>query len=254
VWLGTYGLDIGAMGPFLYIMRDREKLLDVLEAVTGARMMFNYVRPGGVLADLTPDADPALRKWLATFGTYVSEYDALLTGNEIFQARVQGIGVIDRSTAVGFGMTGPSLRASGLNFDVRKERPYAAYEQLDFAVPVGAAGDCWDRHLVRMEEMRQAARMIEQCLDGMPEGDFTAKVPKVLRPPVGEAYTAVESPRGECGIHLVSDGSDQPYRMHLRAPSLTNLSVVDEVLPGHKIADAVAIIGSLDIVLGEIDR
>jgi NADH-quinone oxidoreductase subunit D len=254
VWLGTYGLDIGAMAPFLYTMRQREQLLDVLEAVTGGRLMFNYVRPGGVLADLTPEAEPALRTFLTTFSGYMDEYDTLLTDNDIFQVRVKGIGVIDRHTAIGFGMSGPPLRASGFGWDVRKERPYAAYEHLDFDVPVGSTGDCWDRHVVRMEELRQAARLVEQCLDGMPEGDVTAKVPKVLRPPAGEAYAAVESPRGEVGIHVISDGTDKPYRVHLRAPSLTNLSVIDEVLPGHKIADAVAIIGSLDIVLGEIDR
>jgi NADH-quinone oxidoreductase subunit D len=254
VAIGTYGMDVGAMAPFLYIMRDREDLLSVLESVTGARMMFNYVRPGGVLADLTPDAEPKLRKFLKTFPGYLDEYHTLLTHNEIFQARVKGVGVIDRATAIAFGMTGPPLRGSGFGWDVRKERPYAAYDQLRFDVPVGQDGDCWDRYLVRMEEMRIAAELIEQCLDGMPEGDVTAKVPKVIKPPVGEAYAAVESPRGEVGIHVVSDGTDKPYRMHLRAPSLMNLAVIDEVLPGHKIADSVAIIGSLDIVLGEIDR
>lgn len=252
--IGTYGMDIGAMAPFLYIMREREALLSVLESVTGARMMFNYVRPGGVLRDLTPEAEPLLRQFLKTFPGYLEEYHTLLTGNEIFQARVKGVGVIDRATAIAFGMSGPPLRASGFGWDVRKERPYAAYEQLRFDVPVGESGDCWDRYLVRMEEMRIAAELIEQCLDGMPEGDVMAKVPKVLKPPAGEAYSAVESPRGEVGIHLVSDGTDTPYRVHLRAPSLMNLAVVDEVMPGHKIADSVAIIGSLDIVLGEIDR
>jgi NADH-quinone oxidoreductase subunit D len=254
VWMGTFGMDVGAMAPFLYIMRERESLLSVLESVTGARMMFNYIRPGGVLRDLTPDAEPKLRAFLRTFPGYLEEYHTLLTNNEIFQARVKGVGVIDRATAIGFGMSGPPLRASGFGWDVRKERPYAAYEELHFDVPVGGTGDCWDRHLVRMEEMRIAAELIGQCLDGMPEGELTAKVPKVIKPPAGEAYAAVESPRGEVGIHLVSDGTDTPARMHLRAPSLTNLSVIDEVLPGHKIADAVAIIGSLDIVLGEIDR
>ncbi|HEY3317476.1 MAG TPA: NADH-quinone oxidoreductase subunit D [Coriobacteriia bacterium] len=254
VAIGTYGLDIGAMAPFLYIMRDREALLKVLESVTGARMMFNYVRPGGVLADLTPEAEPLLRQFLKTFPGYLDEYHTLLTGNEIFQARVKGIGVIDRATAIAFGMSGPPLRASGLGWDVRKERPYAAYDQLRFDVPVGADGDCWDRYFVRMEEMRISAELIEQCLDGMPEGEVSAKVPKVLKPPAGEAYSAVESPRGEVGIHVVSDGTDTPYRMHLKGPSLMNLAVVDEVMPGHKIADSVAIIGSLDIVLGEIDR
>jgi NADH-quinone oxidoreductase subunit D len=254
VWMGTFGMDVGAMAPFLYVMREREDLLAVLESLTGARMMFNYVRPGGVLNDLTPADEPRLRKFLGTFGGYMEEYHTLLTGNDIFQARVKGIGVIDRATAIGFGMSGPSLRGSGPSWDVRKERPYAAYGELDFAVPAGEHGDCWDRYMVRMEEMRIAADLIRQLLDGMPEGEHMAKVPKVIKPPAGETYAAVESPRGELGVHLVSDGSDKPYRMHLRGPSLTNLSVIDEVLPGHKIADSVAVIGSLDIVLGEIDR
>jgi NADH-quinone oxidoreductase subunit D len=254
LWLGTYGLDIGAMGPFLYIMRDREALQEVLESVTGARMMFNYVRPGGVLADLTPDAEPALRKFLKTWPGYLEEYHELLSGNEIFQARLKGVGVIDRASAIAFGLTGPPLRGSGFGWDVRKERPYAAYDKLRFEVPVGEAGDCWDRYLVRMEELRISASLIEQCLDGMPEGDVMAKVPKVIKPPAGEAYSAVESPRGELGIHVVSDGTDTPARMHVRPPCLMNLAIIDEVMPGHKIADSVAILGGLDIVLGEIDR
>jgi NADH-quinone oxidoreductase subunit D len=254
LWLGSAAIDVGAMAPFLYIMRDREALVDVLESVTGARMMFNYVRPGGVLADLTPDAEPKLRAFLKTFPMYLEEYHELLTGNEIFQARLKNVGVIDRDTALGFGLSGPPLRASGFDWDIRRDRPYAAYPELDLEIPVGSHGDCWDRYLVRMEELRISAGLIAQCLDGMPEGDVMAKVPKVLRVPAGEAYASVESTRGEVGAHVISDGSDKPCRMHLRAPSLMNLSVIDEVMPGHKIADAVAIIGSLDIVLGEIDR
>ncbi len=254
VWLGTFGLDIGAMGPFLYCLRDREQLLDILETVTGARMMFNYVRPGGVLMDLPPETEPMIRKFLSTFDKYMSEYDELLSGNEIFLRRVKGIGIISPETAVAFGLTGASLRGSGFGWDVRKERPYGIYPELDFDIPVGSVGDCWDRYVVRMEEMRWAARLTTQLLDGMPEGDFTAKAPRVLRPPVGEAYSAVESPRGELGVHVISDGSDKPYRLKIRPPALYNLAVIDEVLPGYKIADAVAIVGSLDIVLGEIDR
>lgn len=254
LWLGTFGLDVGAMAPFLYILREREMILDILETITGARLMFNYLRPGGVLDDLPPEAEPMIREFLPKLSVYLDEYHELLTGNEIFVVRVHDIGIIGRETAVAFGLTGASLRGSGFGWDVRKERPYGAYPELRFDVPVGNTGDTWDRYMVRMEEMRQAARMVEQLLDGMPEGEFRAKGPRVLRPPAGEAYAAVESPRGELGIHLVSDGSDKPYRMKLRSPALYNLSVVDEVLPGHKIADAVAIVGSLDIVLGEIDR
>lgn len=254
VWVGTYGMDAGAMAPFLYIMRDREMLLDILEAITGGRMMFNYIRPGGVFADLPAGIDAKIRAYLDTFDLYLGELDALLGGNEIFQARMHGVGVIPRDTAIAFGLAGGTLRASGVDFDVRRDIPYAAYPELQFDVPVAHGGDCWDRYVVRIEEMRQAARMIRQLIDGMPEGDHTAKVAKVLRPPAGEMYASVESPRGELGVHLVSDGSATPYRMRLRPPAYYNLAIVDEALAGGLIADAVVIMGSLDIVLGEIDR
>jgi NADH-quinone oxidoreductase subunit D len=191
---------------------------------------------------------------LAEWDTYFAEYHTLLTGNEIFGVRVKDIGVIDRDTAVAFGMSGGCLRGSGIAWDVRKERPYAAYEELDFDIPSGERGDCWDRYMVRMEELRISAELIGQLLDGMPEGEHMAKVKKVLRPPEGEAYAAVESPRGELGVHVISDGSDMPYRMRVRPPSYYNLAVIDEVLPGHMLADVVAVLGSIDIVLGEIDR
>jgi NADH-quinone oxidoreductase subunit D len=254
VWYGTFGLDTGAMGQFLYCMRDRENLLDILEAVTGQRMMFNYVRPGGVVGDLPAGADAKIRAFLDTFDAYLDEHHALLGGNEIFQGRTKGIGVIDADKALAFGLTGANLRASGIDFDIRKKRPYDAYPELDFDVPLGSNGDAWDRYMVRMGEMRQAARMIRQCIDGLPEGDFTAKVPKVLRPPAGEVYASVESSRGETGIHLVTDGSDTPYRMHYRAPSFFALQVVEDLIPGHLIADACMIVGSTDIMLGESDR
>jgi NADH-quinone oxidoreductase subunit D len=254
VWYGTFGLDAGAMGQFLYAVRDRETLLDILEAISGQRMMFNYIRPGGVVADLPVGIEEKIRAFLRDFAKFLPEHDALLGGNEIFQARVKGVGVIDRETAVAFGLTGANLRASGVSYDVRREAPYAAYDRVQFEVPVHDAGDCWARYIVRMEEMRQAARMIEQCLDGMPEGDFTAKVPKVLRPPKGEAYGAVESPRGEWGVHLISDGSDRPYRVRYRPTALYALQAVEAVMPGSLLADAIVTAGSVDLVLGEIDR
>jgi len=254
VWFGTFGLDCGAMGQFLYAMRDREALVDVLEAVTGQRMMFNYVRPGGVVADLTPDADSAIRTFLRTIDGYLDEHDALLGGNEIMQMRVRGIGTLDRETAMEFGLTGANLRGSGLGYDVRRDRPYAAYPELEFDVPVGTSGDAWDRYNVRMGEMRQSVRIMRQCIDGLPEGDVMAKVPKVLRPPAGESYACVESSRGELGVHLVSDGSDMPNRFRYRPPSLYALQALEEILPGRMFADAIMLIGSIDIVLGEIDR
>jgi NADH-quinone oxidoreductase subunit D len=254
VWLGTFGMDAGAMAPFLYIMRDREMLVDVLEAISGSRMMFNYVRPGGVLNDLPAGVDDKIRAWLAVADTYLDENDALLGGNEIFQMRMKGTGVVDRVKALAFGMTGGCLRASGVDYDVRKALPYCGYDRLDFEVPLGENGDNWDRYVVRIGEMRQSLRLIRQLVDGMPEGEWLTKVPRTLRPPVGEVYAAVESPRGELGIHLVSDGGMTPYRLRLRSPAYYNLSIVDEALAGGLIADAIVTIGSLDIVLGEIDR
>lgn len=254
VWYGTFGLDSGAMGQFLYALREREALLDILEAVTGQRMMFNYVRPGGVLADLPAEAEQKIRGFLRTIDGYLDEHHALLGGNEIFQKRVRGIGVIDAAMALSFGLTGANLRCAGIPYDVRRDAPYAAYSELEFDVPLGVNGDAWDRYLVRMDEMRQAVRMMRQCMDGLPEGDVMGKVPKVIRPPAGEVYACVESPRGELGVHLVSDGSDKPYRFHYRPPSLFAMQVLEEILPGHLIADAIVTIGSVDVVLGEIDR
>jgi NADH-quinone oxidoreductase subunit D len=254
VWYGTFGLDTGAMGQFLYALRDREALLDILEEISGARMMFNYIRPGGVLADLPAGIDKKIIEFCDAFEVYLEEHHALLGGNEIFQHRVKGIGTIDRETAIAFGLTGANLRASGSPFDIRKDRPYDAYPELDFMVPVGNTGDSWDRYMVRMEEMRQANRMIRQCVEGMPEGDFTAKVPKVIRPDEGEVYACVESSRGETGVHVVCDGSDTPYRFHYRAPSFFACQALEEILPGYLIADVVMIVGSLDIILGEVDR
>jgi NADH-quinone oxidoreductase subunit D len=253
-WYGPNGLDAGAMGPFLYVFRDREYLLDILEDISGARMMFNYMRPGGVVADITPTAEAKIRKFLKFFNTYIEENDELLMGNEIFQARMQNMGVFSTETALAFGLTGGNLRASGFDYDVRRDRPYAAYDEMDFEVPVSDVGDAYARCRVRLDEMRQSARMIEQCIDGMPEGEFTAKVAKVLRPPAGETYVAIESPRGELGVHMISDGSDKPYRVRYRPPALFALQAGEQALPGTLIADTVVLLGSLDFVLGEIDR
>ena len=254
VWYGPMGLDAGAMGQFLYAFRDREAILDILEEITGGRMMFNYVRPGGVLADLTPGIDAKIRAVLDAFDVYIEENDELLMGNEVFQARTRGIGTFTRDAALAFGLTGANLRASGVSWDIRRDRPYAAYGELEFEVPVAEKGDVYSRCLVRLAEMRQSSRMVRQCLDGLPDGDFTAKVPKVLRPPAGETYAAVESPRGEFGIHLVTDGSDAPYRMRYRPPALFALQAGEAILPGTLIADAVVVMGSMDLILGEVDR
>ncbi|MEI7813941.1 MAG: NADH-quinone oxidoreductase subunit D, partial [Coriobacteriia bacterium] len=249
-WYGPMGLDSGAMGQFLYTFRDREALLDILEDITGQRMMFNYVRPGGVLNDITTTAEAKIRTFLDDFAIHVEENAELLMGNEIFQARTQGVGVFDRKQALGFGLTGACLRGSGVDWDIRRDRPYAAYSELEFDVPVAEQGDVYARCQVRLEEMRQSARMIRQCIDGLPEGEHTAKVAKVLRPPVGESYAAVESPRGELGVHLVADGTDLPYRMRYRPPALYALQAGEAFLPGLLIADAVVLMGSMDLILG----
>lgn len=254
LWYGTMGLDTGAMGPFLYSMRDRESLLDILEAISGGRMMFNYIRPGGVVADLPAGIDAKISAFCDTFDTYVNEHEDILRGNEIFRARLSGVGVIDAEKALAFGLTGPNLRAAGVDFDVRKKRPYDAYGEMDFDVPLGTTGDAMDRFIVRIEEMRQSTRIIRQCIQGMPEGDHTAKVPKVLRPPAGEVYASVESARGEVGIHLITDGGISPYRMHYHGPSLYALQAIEDIMPGHLIADCVVMIGSTDVMLGEVDR
>ena len=253
-WYGPMGLDSGAMGAFLYTFRDRETILDILEDITGQRMMFNYVRPGGVVNDITTTAEAKIRAFLDEFAIHIAENDELLMGNEIFQARTQGVGVFDRETALGFGLTGACLRGSGVDFDVRRDRPYAAYDELEFEVPVAEEGDIYARCQVRLEEMRQSARMIRQCIDGLPEGEHTAKVAKVLRPAAGEAYAAVESPRGELGVHLVTDGTDSPYRMRYRPPALFALQAGEALLPGNLLADAVVLMGSMDLILGEVDR
>ncbi len=254
VWLGPVGMDAGAMAPFLYLMREREMILDVLEAISGSRMMFNYVRPGGVVRDLPAGIDAPLRAWLAIADKYLGETEDLLGGNEIFRARMKGVGVIAPETALAFGMSGACLRSSGIDFDLRKARPYCAYGEIDFDVPLGTVGDAFDRYKVRVEEIHQSVRIVRQLLDGMPEGEHTSKVAKALRPPAGEVYAAVESPRGELGIHLISDGGPTPYRLRLRSPAYYNLGVADELLAGGLIADMIVSLGSLDIVLGEIDR
>jgi len=254
VWFGTFGLDTGAMGQFLYAMRDREALLDILEEISGQRMMFNYVRPGGVLADLPAGIDRKILAFCDTFEVYLEEHHALLGCNEIFQSRVKNIGIVTKETALAFGLTGANLRATGIAFDVRRDRPYDAYPALEFDIPVGTVGDAWDRYMVRMEEMRQSVRMVRQLVAGMPEGEHMAKVPKVLRPPAGEVYASVESSRGETGVHLFTDGGATPYRYRYRGASFFTCQLFEEVLPGHLFADACMLLGSFDIMLGEVDR
>jgi NADH-quinone oxidoreductase subunit D len=306
MWLGTHALDIGAMTVFLYAFREREDLMDIYEAVSGARMHASYYRPGGVYRDL-PESMPHYKpsKWhnqkevdrlnenrqgslldfiedfTNRFPAYVDEYETLLTENRIWKQRTVGIGVVSPERALQLGFTGPMLRGSGVEWDLRKKQPYAVYDQLDFDIPIGASGDCYDRYLVRIEEFRQSNKIIKQCIKWLREnpGPVMLDDHKLTPPrreqmkgdmeslihhfklftegytlPAGEVYAAVEHPKGEFGVYLVSDGSNKPYRLKIRAPGFAHLSALNEMTRGHMLADVVAIIGTQDIVFGEVDR
>jgi NADH-quinone oxidoreductase subunit D len=306
MWIGSNGLDLGAMAVFLYAFREREELMDCYEAVSGARLHATYYRPGGVYRDL-PDAMPKYREspwrkgpelkrinewregslldfleaFTDDFPRRVDEYETLLTDNRIWKQRTVGIGVVSPEKAKAWGMTGPMLRGSGVAWDLRKKQPYAAYDKIDFDIPVGVQGDCYDRYLVRVEEMRQSSRIIRQCVEWLKRypGPVIAKNFKVAPPsreemkddmealihhfklftegysvPAGEVYAAVEAPKGEFGAYIVSDGANKPFRLKLRAPGFAHLSSMDEFVRGHMLPDVVAMIGTYDVVFGEIDR
>lgn len=260
VLFGTYGVDMGAFTPFLYAFREREMILDLFEMLCGARLIYSYIRIGGVSADLPDGWTSKCAEFLDFFGPRLREYDELLSFNPIFRLRTGDVGLIPAPTAVSWGLSGPNLRASGVNYDVRKAEPYCVYDKLDFEVPLGSNGSCWDRYYCRMLEMAQSSRLAYQCLEALrkPElapGDVMAKgVPRILKPAAAEAYAHIEAPRGDLGFYAVSDGAASPCRMHVRAPSFINTAVMQEILVGAKVADVVAILGSLDIVLGEVDR
>jgi len=279
VWLGAFGLDLAAMSVFLYCFRERELILDILELCSGQRMMTTYIRPGGIWRDVPVEFEAAVRNFLKIFPKRVDEYEALLTKNPIFVDRIVGIGVLDAATALQHGVTGPNLRASGVNWDLRKARPYCGYEQYDFNIPTRTEGDTFARYIVRIEELRESLRIVEQALNKLPMGSVHSENRKFVPPPRSEIgvsmealihhfklwtegfpapkasiYSAVESPRGELGIYLEGDGGPKPYRVHLRTPSFDNLSVINKITQGHLVADLVAILASIDIVLGDIDR
>lgn len=253
VAVGTYSMDIGGVTGFLYTFRDRERVLDLLEMVSGSRMTFSYFRIGGVADDLPEEFFPALQKFLDDLPGMIDEYNGLITGNEIFQARTKYVGTIPPDVAINYSLSGPNLRGSGIPYDLRKVRPYGVYDRFDFEVPVGKNGDCFDRFVCRIKEIEQSARIIRQAVEGLPEGPVQAKVPRTLKPPIGEAYAEVESSKGILGCYVVSDGSNKPYRVHFRRPSFINLGYLGELCVGWKIADVIAILGSFDIVLGEVD-
>ena len=279
VWLGTHALDLGAMTPFFYSFQQRELILDLFEMFSGVRMMPSWIVPGGLRGDMPDGFEPRLRAFLKGFGGELAVLEGLLSENPIFKERTFDVGILSAEQALNLGCSGPILRASGVAFDLRKDMPYSCYDEFDFGVPVGKTGDVYDRYLVRVMEMKESCRIIEQAIDGLPEGDFRTQDRKIspppreeldtsmeslihhfklytegYRPPVGEAYAAVEGSKGELGFYIVSDGTNRPYRWHERPSSFMNLKSLEVLAIGRMLADLVAIIGSIDIVLGEIDR
>jgi NADH-quinone oxidoreductase subunit D len=255
VWLGSHAMDIGAVTVFLFCLRERELVLDLFEEYCGARLTYNCMRVGGLPQDLPPGWEKKVRAFCDIMDEKVLEYETLLTQNRIWLDRTRDIGVISAADAIAIGLSGPALRASGVRRDIRKDEPYAAYDELEFDIPLGSRGDTYDRYLVRLEEFRQATRIIRQGLDGLPEGPVVGKVPRLIKPPAGETYHAIESPKGEIGYFIASDGKSlSPYRFRVRPPSFCNLQALRQLCIGHMVADVVALIGTIDIVLGEVDR
>jgi NADH-quinone oxidoreductase subunit D len=255
VAIGTFGADVGTwFTPLVYAFREREEILDLFGLCAGVRMNPSYVRFGGVARDLTPDFLERARRFIDKMPGKIDEYESLLTNNEIFLARTKGIGLLPPELAKAYSVTGPIVRASGIAYDVRRAEPYGIYDRFDWEVPVRFGGDCFDRYMIRIAEMRESVKLVRQALRDIPDGEFRGRQPKILRPPKGEAYARIEGPKGELGFYLVSDGSTSPYRFKVRAPSFINLTVLGELTIGHKVADAVVILGSFDIVMGEVDR
>ncbi|MEE8424602.1 MAG: NADH-quinone oxidoreductase subunit D, partial [Elusimicrobiota bacterium] len=255
LFFGTYGIDLGAFTAFLYAFREREMILDLFEKLCGARLTYNYIRLGGVMKDIDKDWIAKTREFIRHFRERLPEYDDLLSFNPIFLDRTKTVGLISKEKAIAWGLSGPNLRASGVNYDARKWEPHLTYPKYNFEIPVGEDGSCWDRYYCRVREMVQSLRIIEQAFDMLVDGPIMgrgfSKVPKL---PAGEAYAHTEGARGNIGIHLVSDNNMSPYRLHVRAPSFINLQILQEMLVGERISDVVAILGSIDIVLGEVDR
>jgi len=259
VALGTYGADIGAFTPFLFCFRDREKILHLFEITCGARLLYNYIWIGGVSHDLHPDFLRLTKEFIDYFRPKVKELNDLLTYNQIFIDRTANVGILPAETAINYGISGPMLRGSGVKWDLRRDDPYSIYDRFDFEIPVGkgekgTCGDCWDRYYVRIREMEESLKIIEQAIEQIPDGDVKSAIPRRVKPPAGQIYSRVENPRGELGYFIVSDGSVNPQRIKVRGPSFVNLEVIGDLCKGHMVADVVAILGSIDIVLGEVDR
>ena len=257
---GTYAIDLGAFSPFLYAFDEREKILRIFEEVSGARLLYNYMWIGGVWNDLTDDHLKRIDEFCDHFVGEIKKYNDLVSGNKIFMERTSNVGVLSVDQCFDYGATGPILRGSGFEWDLRKVEPYGGYDEFEFDIPVGTGeegtvvGDCWNRYIVRMREMEESVKIIRQVLAKIQPGSFMAKVPKIIRLPKGEIYMRSECPRGELGYHIVSDGEKQPYRLKVKSPCFTHTSMLGEMGPGQMIADFVATIGSIDIVLGEVDR
>ena len=254
LWLGTHALDIGALTPLFYCMREREEILKILEKYCGARLTTHAFRIGGLQYEAYDTLEKDVERFCKSFDARIQEYSDLLTGNSIWIGRTRNVGVLNSADCIAMGASGPVLRASGVQWDLRKAMPYAAYDQYKFEIPVGTRGDTYDRYLVRIEEMRQSRLICLQAIENIPAGPIMARVGKVLKPPPGEVYHSIESPKGILGYYVVSDGGTQPYRVRIRPPSFINLQALDKMIRGHLVADVVAIIGTLDIVLGEVDR
>ena len=279
IWLGTHGHDIGAMTPLFYTLRDRDEILFLFEMVCGARLTPSYLRIGGLAYDLPDGFEAKAMEFIRSFPSRINEYETLLTKNRIWIQRTKGVGILSKEDAINLGASGPVIRGSDVKWDIRKSTPYSSYENFDFIIPTGKNCDCYDRYLVRMEEMRQSARIVEQAFKTLPKGEVNAFDPKVVlppkegvytdmaslihhfkivsegfNPPVGEVYVSIEAPKGELGFYIVSDGTNKPYRLRIRPPSFVNLEALSTMVEGRLIADVIAVIGSIDIVLGEVDR
>jgi len=253
--VGSFFNDCGAyFTPFLYMFRERERVVDLFEMVTGQRLLYNYMRPGGVSQDIPDEFLPALNEAIDQLKKYFDEYERLLKENEILYARARGVGILTKQMAIEIGASGPVLRSTGIKWDIRKADPYSIYDRFEFDIPVGEQGDCYDRYRVRVEEMKQSLRIVEQAAGKIPAGPVRADVPALIRPPVGEAYAHIEAPTGDLGFYLVSDGGIAPYRCHIRAPSFVNLTALRDMVLGWKVQDAILTFGSFAITMGEVDR
>lgn len=254
LWYGTTALDLGAITPFLYGFRERELIMDLFEMTCGQRLTYNYIRVGGVSRDIPAEFVPKCREAIKTIGEKMSDYEGLLNENPIWMARLKGVGKLSAEMAIAYGVSGPSLRASGVKYDIRRNDPYGYYPRFDFDIPTRPNGDSYDRYMVRLEEIKQSLKIIAQALDGLPSGDIRAKVPGVFKPPAGEVYSRIENSRGELGVYILSDGTTKPVRVKTRGGSYNQLQVLPEIGKGLLIADIVAIMASLDIIMPEVDR